>query len=94
MLLPKNRRFLLKPVEQDGIQPVDTEASFFVTKSQKSIKPEYGLYTVIGFADEPDMMQLTVGDKILVEENGVEEVHLNGETLFFIKQNFIVAVVK
>lgn len=94
MLLPKNKRFLLKPVEQNGTQPVDTEASFFVTKSQKSIKPEYGLYTVVGFADEPDMMQLTIGDKILVEENGLEEVHLNGETLIFIKQNFIVAVVR
>lgn len=94
MLLPKNKRFLIKPADQSANQPTDTEASFFVTKPQKSIRPEYGQYTVIGFADEPDMMQLTVGDKILVEENGVEQVSLNGETLFFIKQNFIVAVVK
>lgn len=94
MLTPKNKRFLIKPVEQNQSAPVDTEASFFVTKTHKPIKPEYGLYTVLDFADEPDMMQLTVGNKILVEENAVEEVPLNGETLFFIKQNFIVAVVK
>lgn len=84
-LHPLKDRVVAKPVEAAA----KTSSGFYVPDSAKE-KPQIGEVVAVG----SDVKEVKVGDKIVYEQYKKDDFKLDGEELFIVKEENILAVVK
>lgn len=83
---PHNRHLWIMPIESEK---EDKEAPLFVMPEQyQPPKSPYVVGDVIGIADDC-MIDLSLGDTVVVDRTTIQEIKLDSETIYVVKENYV-----
>lgn len=89
----RNKRLLLSRVEDSQDQSDDSKWDFVLPDSVKLSSLQNSVYVVTGVS--PDVtLDVSVGNKIIVEGNMVEETSVNDEKFLTVLQNHVIGIVE
>lgn len=97
---PLQNRVLLKPLTKDEVMSQQKKNNFgiILPDNDKKEKSEQGIVVAVG---EGEMVEgkripvsVKVGDTVVFSKYGYEEIEIDGEELYFIKEDNILAVIK
>ena len=95
-ITPLGDRILLKPLSQDEMNT--TASGIIIPDTVSKEKPEQGMVIAVGEGRWEDgkrvPMSIKVGDKVVFSRYGYEEVKLDGEEYYILKEENILAVIK
>lgn len=95
-IIPLSDRILLKPISQDEMNT--TASGIIIPDTVSKEKPEQG--TVIAVGDgrwdggKKIPVSVKVGDKVVFSRYGYEEVKLDGEEYYILKEENILAIIR
>lgn len=88
----RNKRLLLSRVENKSEQE-DSKWDFVLPDSVKLSSLQNSMYEIIGIS--PDVtLDVSVGNKIVVEGNMVEETTVNDEKFLTVLQNHVLGIIE
>ena len=95
-ITPLGDRILLKPFSADEMNT--TASGIIIPDTVSKEKPEQGLVIAVGEGRWEDgkrvPMSVKVGDKVVFSRYGYEEVKLDGEEYYILKEENILAVIR
>jgi len=95
-IIPLGDRILLKPLSQDEMNT--TASGIIIPDTISKEKPEQGMVIAVGEGRWEDgkrvPMSIKIGDKVVFSRYGYEEVKLDGEEYYILKEENILAVIK
>jgi len=95
-ITPLGDRILLKPLSQEETNI--TASGIIIPDTVSKEKPEQGTVMAVGEGRWEDgkrvPMSIKVGDKVVFSRYGYEEVKLEGEEYYILKEENILAVIK
>ncbi|OHA97222.1 MAG: co-chaperone GroES [Candidatus Zambryskibacteria bacterium RIFCSPHIGHO2_12_FULL_38_34] len=95
-MIPLGDRILLKPLSQDEMNT--TASGIIIPDTISKEKPEQGMVIAVGEGRWEDgkrvPMSIKIGDKVVFSRYGYEEVKLDGEEYYILKEENILAVIK
>lgn len=93
---PLGDKILIKPIEADEINK--TASGIIIPDTVSKEKPEQGTVVAVGEGRWEDgkrvPISVKVGDKVFFSRYGYEEVKLDGEEYYILKEENILAVIK
>ena len=93
---PLGDRILLKPISADEMNT--TSSGIIIPETVSKEKPEQGIVIAVGDGKWDDgvkvPMSVKVGDKVVFSRYGYDEVKLDGEEYYILKEENILAVIK
>ena len=96
-IVPLGSRVLIKPFTKEELQPKNSFGIILPDSGSKD-KSEQGIVLALGPGEYHDGKLVTpkvkVGDKVVFSKYGYEDVNINDEELYLIKEENILAVLK
>ncbi len=96
-ILPLGDRVLVKPIDTDELA-TKTDSGIIIPDTVSKEKPEQGKVMAIGEGhwDDGKLIKPRVkeGDRVLFSKYGYDEVKIDDEELFIIKEENILAIIK
>ncbi|MFZ2621052.1 MAG: co-chaperone GroES [Minisyncoccia bacterium] len=96
-ITPLGSRVLIKPFTKEELTPKNS-FGIILPDSGKKEKSEQGVVVAVGPGEYQDgkfvPITVKVGDKVVFSKYGYEEVKVDGEELFLIKEENILAVLR
>ncbi|MBI4156066.1 MAG: co-chaperone GroES [Candidatus Zambryskibacteria bacterium] len=96
-IMPLGSRVLIRPFTKDELMKKNTFGIILPDAGSKE-KSEQGIILALGPGDYQDgkliPLKVKVGDKVAFSKYGYEDITLNGEELYLIKEENILAVLK
>ena len=96
-IMPLGSRVLIKPFTREELAPKNSFGIILPDTGGKE-KSEQGMVLAVGPGDYHDgkliAPRLKVGDRVAFSKYGYEDVNVNGEELFLIKEENILAILK
>ena len=94
-IVPLNDRIILKPLTEEEM--TKTSSGIIIPDTVSKEKPEQGMVIAVGEGKWEDgkrvPMSLKVGDRVVFSRYGYEEVKLDGEEYYILKEENILAVI-
>ena len=95
-ITPLGDRILLKPLSQDEMNT--TASGIIIPDTVSKEKPEQGMVIAVGEGRWDDgkrvPMSVKVGDKVVFSRYGYEEVKVDGEEYYILKEENILAIIR
>jgi len=95
--MPLGDRILVKPVETDELA-AKTDSGIIIPDTVSKEKPEQGKVMAVGEGRYEDgkliKPRVKEGDRVLFSKYGYDEVKIENEELFIIKEENILAIIK
>lgn len=96
-ILPLGSRVLIKPYTKEELQAKNSFGIILPEKDSKE-KSEQGMVVAVGKGDYVDgklvPMTVKIGDKVAFSRYGFEEISVEGQDYFLIKEDSILAILK
>ena len=96
-IAPLGERVVLKPLSADDLGST-TASGIIIPETVDKEKPEQGEVVAVGAGwyhnGELIPLSVKVGDRVLFSKYGYDEVKVDGEEYFILKQDNILAIVK
>lgn len=93
-ITPLFDRVLIKPI----LEKEKTASGIFIPDTASKEKPEQGMVVAVGAGkyDDGKLVPLTVkvGDKVMFSKYGYDEIKIDGEEYFILREENILAVIK
>ncbi|HEY4508919.1 MAG TPA: co-chaperone GroES [Candidatus Paceibacterota bacterium] len=100
-IIPLGSRVLIKPFTKEDLQKENTAKNSFgiiLPDAGSKEKSEQGIVLAVGAGDYQDgklvPVSVKVGDKVVFSKYGYEDVEVDGEELYLIKEENVLAVLK
>ncbi len=94
---PLGSRVLIRPFTKEELAPKNSFGIILPGANSKD-KSEQGIVLAVGPGEYKDggvvPVMVKVGDKVAFSKYGYEDIHINGEELYLIKEENILAVLK
>ncbi|MBP6929818.1 MAG: co-chaperone GroES [Candidatus Moranbacteria bacterium] len=94
-ITPLNDRILLKPLSVDELNT--TSSGIIIPDTVSKEKPEQGIVIAVGEGKwengKRSPMSIKVGDKVVFSRYGYDEVKLDGEEYYILREENILAVI-
>lgn len=97
-IIPLGDRILLKPLTEEEMNT--TSSGIIIPDTVSKEKPEQGTVIAVGEGrwnedgDKRIPLSVKVGDRVVFSRYGYEEVKLDGEEFYILKEENILAVIK
>lgn len=95
-IIPLGDRVLVKPIDSEEYGK--TESGIIIPDTISKEKPEQGKVIAVGAGRYEDgklvPMHVKVGDRVIFSKYGFDEVKIEGDELFILKEDSILAVIK
>lgn len=92
-ILPLSDRVLIKPIQEEVNK---TKTGIYIPETVNKEKPEKGLVVAVGKGKYDDgklePMSVKVGDTVLFSRYGYEEIKVDGEEYFILREDSILAI--
>lgn len=96
-ILPLGDRVLVKPIDADELA-TKTDSGIIIPDTVSKEKPEQGKVLAVGEGKYEDgkliKPRVKEGDRVLFSKYGYDEVKVDNEELFIIKEENILAIIK
>ena len=97
-LIPLGDRVLIKPFTEAELKKGEKKSAFILPDSMTKEKSAYGKVLAIGDGKMIDgkkvQIKLNIGDTVIFSKYGYDEVELDGEELYLLKEDNILAILK
>ena len=94
-IIPLGDRVLVKPTAQEGTK---TQSGIIIPDTVDKEKPEQGKVVAVGEGRYEDgkiiPVRVKVGDKVMFSKYGYDEIKVDGEEYFILKEDSVLAVIK
>ncbi len=94
---PLGSRVLIKPFTKEELTPKN-EFGIILPESSSKEKTEQGMVLAVGLGEYQDgkliSVKVKVGDKVAFSKYGYEDINIDGEELYLIKEENILAILK
>lgn len=94
-ILPLGDRVLLKPIDSEEVGK--TASGIIIPDTVSKEKPEQGIVIAVGEGKWDDgkltPMSVKVGDKVVFSRYGYDEIKLDGEEYYILKEDNILAII-
>lgn len=85
-LYPSNRHLLVK---KDETPEETTPSAVLLPEDYKPRTEIYGVYTIVAEAPDCSIVDVEVGDTIVVEQSMVKEISHNEKKFFLVQENYV-----
>lgn len=94
---PLGSRVLIKPYTKEELEPKNSFGIILPEKNSKE-KSEQGMVVAVGPGEYREgkhiSVSVNVGDKVAFSKYGYEDINVNGEEFYLIKEENILAIIK
>ena len=90
---PINRHLLLEPIVQETKK--EKKSTILVPDDYSVAKSQYETYSVLAIAKDCEKkINLSIGDKVVVDNRMVEEVKIKHEAYYLLLENYVYGIIK
>ena len=87
---PSNRHLLVK---KNDTPEESSPSAVLLPEDYKPKTETYGVYTIVAEAPDCSIVDVEVGDTVVVEQSMVKEISHNKEKFFLVQENYVLGAI-